>query len=525
VTYHEFERRAVRNYVVGTLASVVPAFAFYSVAFEYTPEQLTVLAQLAVPGLGLLLAVDILALRALLRPIRPLVDCAGNGTGDYKGSAAPAEGASFGREVDRLLAWPTLVLPRIFGLHAVSATLIISLLILWVNRTRGTVIPESDFPLYWFLNLTVVPVAHAVYEYHASERLIQEPLARLVEQGRLRLDPQRLVRLPLARRLFLFSGLLAIAPLIVVSFIFYQRWQASGQAFPPGLITQLIVVGAALILLWMLLLGLVSREVGEQTAAITHSLERIAAGDLGAAAAVRSTSEFGRIALAVNEMAAGLRERQRIRDLFGAYLTEELAAELLAPGRALAAERRRVTVLFVDLRDFTALSSAHPIETVLDLLNQFFREAVAAITAHRGHVNKFLGDGVLAVFGAPNEIPEAADRALSAALEIQHRLRRLNEELAARELPLLRAGAALHTGEVLAGTIGVPERKLEYTVIGEAVNLTARLEALNKQFGSEILLSQETASELKRSYALQKMPPAEVRGIPRPVEVFTLASK
>ena len=519
MSYREFERRAVWNYLLGTLVSVVPAFAFYSLAFQYSPEQLSLLAQLAVPGMAAFLTADWLFLRVLLRPTRVLFE--NDAAAGAAGNPHPEE---VDRGVNRLLAWPTLVLPRIFGVHAVTATLVVNLLIVWVNRARGTVIPESDFPLYWFLNLTVVPVAHAVFEYHASERLIQEPLARLAERGAVRLEPRQLGRLPLATRLFLFSGLLAMAPLVVVSFIFYQRWQASGQAFPPGLLPQLLAVGAALILLWMLLLGLVSREVGEQTAAITQSLDRIAAGDLDAAAAVRSTSEFGRIALSVNEMAAGLRERQRIRDLFGAYLTEELAHELLAPGRALAAERRSVTILLVDLRDFTALSSSHPIETVLDLLNRFFREAVAAIVAHRGHVNKFLGDGVLAVFGAPNEIPDAADEALLAAVDIQRRLRSLNEVLSARQLPRLKMGAALHSGEVIAGTIGVPEQKLEYTVIGEVVNLASRLESLNKRFATEIVLSQETAAELKGAYPLQRMPPAEVRGIPRPVEVFTLPS-
>lgn len=121
---------------------------------------LGLLLRLALPGTAAFLTVDLLILRALLRPIRTL----------FATDASPAESE---RGMSRLLAWPTLVLPRIFGPHAVSATFVVSLLVLWVNRVRGPVIPESDFPLYWFLNLTVVPVAHAVYEYHASERLFR----------------------------------------------------------------------------------------------------------------------------------------------------------------------------------------------------------------------------------------------------------------------------------------------------------------------------------------------------------------
>ncbi|MGH9863121.1 MAG: adenylate/guanylate cyclase domain-containing protein [Candidatus Acidiferrales bacterium] len=510
MSYREFWRRAVWNFVLGVLVSVVPAFAFYSLAFDYNPAQLRLLAWLALPGIAAFLIVDLSLLRIILRPLRPVL----------QESPSPAE---LERGLERLLALPSWVLPRIFGPHAIVATAVFNLLVVWANRTQALGIPERDFWIYWLLNLSVVPVGHAVYEYHATERLIQVPLARLLERREVRLAPHRLVRLPLATRLFLFSALLAMAPIVIVVFIFYQRWQAAGLPLPMGLIYQLTVVGAALTLLWILLLALVSREVREQTRAITGVLDRIAAGELSAAAPVQSTSEFGRIAVAVNEMAAGLRERQQIRDLFGAYMTRELAAQLLEPNRLAATERRVVTILFVDLRDFTALSSRYEAETVVELLNQFLTEAVAAIAAARGHVNKFLGDGVLAVFGAPVELPDAADAALRAAVEIRRRLEELNQRLEARSLPRLRMGAALHTGEVIVGTIGVPEHKLEYTVIGETVNLASRLEALNKQLGTEILLSQETAAQLKESFPLKRLPPTEVRGIPRPVELFTWA--
>jgi class 3 adenylate cyclase len=509
VDYAELWRRAVGNYLLGVLVSVVPAFAFYSLAFDYTPEQISGLLWLAVPGLGAMLGVDLLVLRWTLRPVhRALAK-----------DSTPAETES---GLERLLALPSWVLPRIFGPHALVATLAFYLLVSWANRALNLGIPSSHFPIYWLLNLTVVPVGHAVYEYHATERLIQPLLARFLAERKEKLDPTRLVRVTLGARLFLFSLLLALAPFVIVAFVFFQRWRATGMDIPEGLAAHLWAVGGALTLLLVLLLALVSREVGEQTRAITGALDRIAAGELEATAPVRSTSEFGRIALEVNEMAAGLRERQQLRDLFGAYMTRDLAAQLLDPTRLAATERRGVTVLFVDLRDFTALSTQHPAETVVVLLNKFFAEAVTAIAEERGHVNKFLGDGILAVFGAPVELADAADRALRAALELRRRLVRLNRELQSSGLPALKMGAALHSGEVIVGTLGVPEHKLEYTVIGEPVNLASRLEALNKRFGTDILLSQETAAELHSSFALRQLPPTEVRGIPRPVGVFTL---
>lgn len=509
MTHREFWRRAVRNYLLGTLVSVVPAFAFYALAFDYSPRQLRLLLELAPAGVVTFLAVDLLLLRWLLEPV---------------GRALPAEAGpdEVRQGLERLLSLPSLVLPRIFGPHAIAATLVFNLLVVWANRTRGLGIPEGDFVLYWLLNLTVVPVGHAVFEYHATERLIQAPLESLRKRPGGQLDPHGLVRLSLAARLFLFSLLLAVAPFVIVAFIFYQRWQSTGLDLPPGFLYQLAAVGAALALLLVLLLGLVSREVGEQTRSITAALDRIADGDLQSGAPVGSTSEFGRIALAVNEMAAGLRERQKIRDLFGAYMTRELAAELLDPERLVASESRAVTLLFVDLRDFTAFSSRFPAETVVVVLNQFFAAAVTAIAAQRGHVNKFLGDGLLAVFGAPVALPDAADCALRAALLIQQNLGELNRGLASRGLPTFQMGAAIHAGEVIVGTIGVPEHKLEYTVIGEPVNLASRLESLNKQFGTEILISRQAADQLKNRFPLRPLPATEVRGIPHAVEVLTL---
>ena len=286
--------------MLGTLIAVVPAVAFYSLALNYTPRQLGILLRLAVPGLLAVLAVDLATLRWVLMPVRRALAGSASKSAKQKG-------------LERLLALPVLVLPRIFGPHAVTATLIFNLLVVWGNRHDALGIPPRDFALYWLLNLTVVPVGHVVFEFHATERLIERPLAELVEIRGGALPPSRLVRLPIASRIFLFSVLLGLAPPVIGGFIAYQRARAAGLALPAGFFFQLIAVGAALAMLWLLLLALVSREVGDQTRAITATLGRLAAGDLTAEAPVRSISEFGEIAAAINGMAAGLRERQRLQ--------------------------------------------------------------------------------------------------------------------------------------------------------------------------------------------------------------------
>jgi len=298
--FRDFWWRSVWNFLLGTLIAIVPAFAFYSLAFDYTPRQLGILLRLAVPAVSLLLASDLAVLAGTLLPVRRALDP----------GAAPG---AVKRGVERLLSLPVLTLPRVFGPHAIMASLIMTLLVRWSNRAYGLGIPESQFPLYWLLNLTVVPVGHVVLEYHATERLVQGPLEDLLARGGVPLESAGLVRLPLASRIFLFSTLLGLAPPVIGGFIAYQRTQAAGLRLPWDFFFQLVVVGGALALLWLLLVALVSREVGEQTRAITGALERIASGDLTAEAPLRSISEFGQIAVAVNAMTAGLREREKMR--------------------------------------------------------------------------------------------------------------------------------------------------------------------------------------------------------------------
>lgn len=503
VSYPQLWRVALRNMIFGILVSIVPAFAFYTLAFDYTLQQSQLLLPLAGLGTLMFVAVDIWILSLTLRPVK-------------RALASEATPAQIERGIARLWQFPLLVLPRTFGPHAIFATVAVTLLILWANRNWGLAIPESTFPIYWFMNLTIVPVGHALYEYHAAERLIRQPLAYLIALAGASDNPPRGAGFSLARRIMIFSGLLSIAPLFVVILVVSQR-----TFLPEGLFLQLAAVGATLALLWFLLLLLVSRELGEQTSAITGLLDRIARGDLEARAELYSTSEFGDITRGVHQMAGGLRERQRIRDLFGAYLTSDLAAQLLASPDATHTERRHVTVMIADIRDFTALSTRYPAEAVVEILNSFFEPATAAIAGRGGHVNKFLGDGLLAVFGAPLALDAPADAALQAALEIRSELDALNRQFAARDWPQLKMGVAIHSGEVIAGTIGSREHKLEYTVVGEAVNLASRIESLNKEFGTEILLSRQSADELKQRYSLRSLPPQPIRGIPQPVELLT----
>jgi adenylate cyclase len=186
-----------------------------------------------------------------------------------------------------------------------------------------------------------------------------------------------------------------------------------------------------------------------------------------------------------------------------------------------------VAILFVDVRGFTAFSQHRTPEVVVSVLNKFFEAAVDAIAASGGTVNKYLGDGLLAIFGAPVALEQPGCAAVEAAAEISRRLRALNHLLEATGVPAMKIGIGIHAGEVVVGSIGSPRHKLEYTVIGDPVNVASRIEQLNKSMDTEILISEEVFRVLPEPWrGLAGAPVSEpVKGIDQPVKVYPLVPR
>jgi adenylate cyclase len=251
---------------------------------------------------------------------------------------------------------------------------------------------------------------------------------------------------------------------------------------------------------------------------LTEGTERVAAGDYTRRLPVVQDDDLGALAASFNRMQAGLAERQRLHAAFGTYVDPVLAARLLEQGDdVFTGERRTVTVMFVDVRDFTPFAEANTAEDTVARLNALFEIVVPAVVDAGGHVNKFLGDGALAVFGAPNDLAEHADAAVSAAVLINHLV-------AERFSGELRIGIGVNTGVVIAGTIG-GGGKLEFTLIGDTVNVAARIEQLTKTTGDTILLAQQCID------ALASRPPGLVdrgfhvlKGKSAAVQVFSLGA-
>ncbi|MBB4664135.1 adenylate/guanylate cyclase domain-containing protein [Conexibacter arvalis] len=213
---------------------------------------------------------------------------------------------------------------------------------------------------------------------------------------------------------------------------------------------------------------------------IRRALRRVEEGDYTVEVAVTDGSEIGELQSGFNAMAAGLRERERMRDLFGRQVGADVARQALEQEVRLGGETREVAVLFVDVVGSTALAARRPPEEVVALLNRFFADVVDAVEGSGGWVNKFQGDAALAIFGAPLELDDKEARALRAARELRARL--------AVGSAGLDAGIGVSSGLAVAGHVGA-ERRFEYTVIGDAVNEAARLSELAKREPGRVLAS------------------------------------
>jgi len=218
-------------------------------------------------------------------------------------------------------------------------------------------------------------------------------------------------------------------------------------------------------------------------------------------------------------------ERQEIMGLFGRYVSPEVASEIWQRRHeiVLAGQERTVTILFSDIRNFTHLTEGEPSAHVLAWLNGYFSAMEEVIRANGGFLNKFIGDGLMVIFGVPLSTDAQADacHAVETAIEMLERVEELNRSHTGdATFPQLRIGVGIHTGKVTAGNVGSRNR-LEYSVIGEAVNLASRLEALTKEFAAPLVLSPQTYSLIKEHFEARMLGETLVRGFSEKIQIFT----
>lgn len=273
-------------------------------------------------------------------------------------------------------------------------------------------------------------------------------------------------------------------------------------------------VGVGLALSWELT-NLLTRAITDPLAQVRQAMTRVTAGDYGVRVPVVTSDELGEVSDAFNRMAAGLEERERLRKAFGTYLDKEVAGFILSGRFPEEGVEVDVSIMFCDVADFTPFAERSDARSVVAALNGLFETIVPVIARHGGHVDKFLGDGLLAVFGAPEGFMDHADRALAAGREIVEAVNRPGAPLEVR--------VGINSGRVVAGSIGGAGR-LNFSVIGDAVNTAARVEAATRETGDALLVTAATQEALTRPVALEPRGSVALKGKREPCEVLALPS-
>jgi adenylate cyclase len=349
-------------------------------------------------------------------------------------------------------------------------------------------------------------VASAV-SYFAAELIMRPAIAAALRHN----PPERPVLPGIATRIYLaweFGTAVAVGGAVVVAIAYLAGAGISAQRMA----ATVIFLGAVASTVGLATLLAATRSVADPVRAVRKAMARVEAGETDVAVPVDDGSEVGLLQAGFNRMVAGLRERDRVRDLFGRHVGEEVARSALDRGLGLGGELRGAAVMFVDVIGSTSFAATSNPRDVVRSLNRFFAVVVEVVTLHGGWVNKFEGDAALCVFGAPTDHPESAGAALASAREIQRRLE--------GDSGGLKAGIGLSCGTVVAGNIGAA-RRFEYTVIGDPVNEAARLTELAKNNPSRILASEaivrRAREEEARRWELRE--PVQLRGRREPTRV------
>ena len=329
------------------------------------------------------------------------------------------------------------------------------------------------------------------------------PLAESTASRTLRTGPRLLVSWALG------SGV----TLVAIAVLFLGRGDERGD----DLIWPILFLVVAGLFAGGVLMAAAARSIADPVERVRAAIARVEEGSLDEEVRVDDGGEIGFLQAGFNRMVAGLRERERIRDAFGTYVDREVAEHILREGTDLSGEEVEVTAMFIDIRDFTGFAERAEATAVVATINRLFERVVPIIHSHGGHVDKFVGDGLLAVFGAPRRLADHADNALAAAIEID---RAVADEFAGE----LTVGVGLNSGRVVAGNVGGAGR-LDFSVIGDAVNVAARIESATRQTGDTVLISEHTRALLSGdpAAALEERPPVALKGKSEEVAIFAPA--
>jgi class 3 adenylate cyclase len=419
---------------------------------------------------------------------------------------------------------------RIFLYQAPAFILAFALLTLIANLFMGFGLELWQLLIALMVAL-MVGIGHTLFEYYAVAHLMCRVITLAQMQcGELTSEQQqRIIPFDMKRKLLFVSGLVVLPPMIILGTTLIIRVRHElihaglGDTLDilPTLIGWMILIATVGYMMAVLLFMRMASDVSDSVNELSNAMQKVEEGRLNVSLLEKTSDEYAGIFRRFNRMVKELMERERLRDAFGRYIAKELADDVMQHGVSLGGKEVNASVLFADIRDFTAMSEKMSAEEVVSLLNQYFNVVEPTIKAEGGWINKFGGDSLLAVFGVLTPQPDHINHAVRAALKMRTALSEFNMERQKRGNQALRIGIGIHYGKMVAGSVGSQER-MEFTVIGDAVNMASRIEGLNKKWGTDILVSSKVAKEVEGAYPLEAMPETRVRGISKPIQVFAI---
>jgi class 3 adenylate cyclase len=499
---------------------VVGIFLLYFGLSLTAYQQLLGIAMIAPGGVIAVLVVGSIALKWDFHPIKIFLEMPPEQLDTRIASEALIQARNF----------QLLTARRIFLYQAPTFALAFSLLTLIANLFMGFGLELWQLLIALMISL-MISIGHALFEYYAVAHLMHRVIALAQKQcGELTSEQQqRIMPIDMKRKLLFVSGLVVLPPMIILGTTLIIRIRhelihiglGNTLDFMPQIIGWMIMIATVGYIMALLLFMRMASDVSDSVSELSDAMRKVEEGRLDISLLEKTSDEYAGIYRRFNRMVKELMERERLRDAFGRYVAKELADDVMQHGVSLGGKEVQASVLFADIRDFTAMSEKMSAEEVVSLLNQYFTVVEPTIKAEGGWINKFGGDSLLAVFGVLTLQPDHIKHSVQAALKMRAALGEFNAGQQKHGKQPLRIGIGIHYGKMVAGSVGSQER-MEFTVIGDTVNMASRIEGLNKKWDTDILVSDKVAEEVGDAYPLEAMPGTRVHGISKPIQVFAI---
>jgi class 3 adenylate cyclase len=351
---------------------------------------------------------------------------------------------------------------------------------------------DLSFNLQYFLHSFVLFGFSFVLSYYATEVIARTMIIPQCLQENDALDASAQWSLSIPTRLIVFAATAFLFPIIILLTGIIILNNGGENSFQRDMIPLLLIGIPVISIMVGLVTWLKSVSIAEPVRKLAEAAREVEKGNFSRSVTASSGDEIGQLTGAFNSMVKGLAERERMKGLFGKVVDPRVRDSMLAgSSTGEQGEERDAAVVFFDLAGFTGLSEVLEPRQLVKVLNWYFEAVTSSVEHFDGMVNKFIGDGVLAVFGVPLEAEDKERKALQAVQLAMRKLIKLNKQLQTTGTPKLSLRAGIHSGKVLAGIIGTKDR-MEYTVIGDAVNIASRLESMGKELEAPIVVSADT---------------------------------